>query len=174
MKTLTQQLTQYAAYHRDKRNIFSHFIGIPLITLSVSILLSRPDFSVFGFTTNPATVLVLLMSLYYLKLDTQLGIAMVAFMGATLWIGAIVAASSTVSWLITGIAMFIIGWVIQFVGHLYERRKPAFFDDVVGLAIGPLFVMAEFAFLLGLRTDLKEAIEDQVGPAVIKMPLPNT
>ena len=30
MKTLTDHLAQYAAYHRDRRNIATHFIGIPL------------------------------------------------------------------------------------------------------------------------------------------------
>ena len=31
MKSLVDHLSQYAAYHRDPRNIASHFIGIPLI-----------------------------------------------------------------------------------------------------------------------------------------------
>ena len=47
MRTLTQQLTQYAAYHRDRRNIATHFIGIPMIVLALAVLLSRPAFS-FG------------------------------------------------------------------------------------------------------------------------------
>ena len=39
---LTQQLAKYAAYHRDRRNIATHFIGIPMIVLAVAVLLSRP------------------------------------------------------------------------------------------------------------------------------------
>ncbi|TDQ39898.1 uncharacterized protein DUF962 [Thiopseudomonas denitrificans] len=42
MKTLEQQLAGYAAYHRDRRNILTHFVGIPMIVLAVAILLSRP------------------------------------------------------------------------------------------------------------------------------------
>ena len=42
MKTLVDHLSQYAEYHRDRRNIFSHFIGIPLIVVAVAVLLSRP------------------------------------------------------------------------------------------------------------------------------------
>ena len=45
----------------------------------------------------------------------------------------------------------------------YEGRKPAFVDDVTGLIVGPLFVVVELAFLLGLRHDLKEQIEARVG-----------
>ena len=43
MKTLVDHLAQYAAYHRDRRNIASHFIGIPMIVLAVAVLLSRPE-----------------------------------------------------------------------------------------------------------------------------------
>ena len=56
-----------------------------------------------------------------------------------------------------------IGWAIQFVGHHYEGRKPAFVDDVTGLIVGPLFVVVELAFLLGLRHELKEQIEARAG-----------
>lgn len=42
MKTLVDHLSQYANYHRDPRNIATHFVGIPMIVLAVTILLSRP------------------------------------------------------------------------------------------------------------------------------------
>ena len=54
--------------------------------------------------------------------------------------------------------------MIQFIGHFYEGRKPAFVDDLVGLVIGPLFVVAEAGFLLGLRRALQHEIEARVGP----------
>jgi uncharacterized membrane protein YGL010W len=62
----------------------------------------------------------------------------------------------------------VIGWVFQFIGHVaYEHRKPAFVDDVIGLLIGPLFVLAEALFGLGWRPRLREAIEAEVGPTRI-------
>jgi uncharacterized membrane protein YGL010W len=66
-------------------------------------------------------------------------------------------------WLSAGVGLFVLGWVIQFVGHYYEGRKPAFVDDITGLIIGPLFVVAEAAFLLGMRKKLQHAIEARVG-----------
>ena len=35
MKTPTDHLAQYAAYHRDPRNIHTHFVGVPMIMLAV-------------------------------------------------------------------------------------------------------------------------------------------
>ena len=40
MRNAQELLTHYAAYHRDRRNIASHFIGIPMIVLAVAVLLS--------------------------------------------------------------------------------------------------------------------------------------
>jgi uncharacterized membrane protein YGL010W len=37
-----------------------------------------------------------------------------------------------------GLGLFFIGWVLQFIGHYFEGRKPAFVDDVVGLLKGHL------------------------------------
>ena len=168
MKTLEQQLVQYAEYHRDKRNIMTHFVGIPMIVLAVAILLSRPQFGLLSLHVTPALLVVIAASIYYLKLDRALGIAMAVFLGFCLWIATFAAAQPTSIWVSSGVGLFVVGWIIQFIGHIYERRKPAFFDDVVGLAIGPLFVAAEIAFLLGLRQPLQEAVELGAGPTVIK------
>lgn len=168
MKTLQQQLIQYAEYHRDKRNIMTHFVGIPMIVLAVAILLSRPQFSLLGIHLTPALLVVIATSVYYLKLDRPLGIAMALFLGLCLWLATLTAAQPTAVWLSAGVGLFVVGWIIQFIGHIYERRKPAFFDDVMGLAIGPLFVAAELAFLLGLRQPLQEQVEAGAGPTVIK------
>lgn len=55
--------------------------------------------------------------------------------------------------------MFLIGWVFQSVGHVrYEHRKPAFVDDVIGLLIGPIFILVELLFGLGLMRELHDAI----------------
>ena len=50
--------------------------------------------------------------------------------------------------------------MFQFIKHMrYERRKPAFVDDIIGLLIGPLFILVELLFGLGLMRELHDAIE---------------
>ncbi|VVN77976.1 DUF962 domain-containing protein [Pseudomonas fluorescens] len=163
MKSLVDHLSQYAAYHRDPRNIISHFIGIPLIVVAVAVLLSRPQWPLAGLWVSPAVLLALASAWFYLRLELRLGVLMSVLLGLSVWLGQVLAQESTLVWLGSGIGMFVIGWAIQFVGHHYEGRKPAFVDDVTGLIVGPLFVVAELAFMLGLRRDLKEQIEARVG-----------
>lgn len=165
MKTLTMQLANYAAYHRDRRNIRTHFIGIPLIVVAVAILLSRPVLAPIPFTPwllSPAVVLALAASAYYLVLDRPLGMVMTLLMLGAACVGARVASVDTVTWLGSGLFLFVSGWALQFIGHYWEGKKPAFVDDLIGLVIGPLFVVAEVVFLLGLRRSLQAEIEAQV------------
>ena len=164
MKSLVDHLSQYAAYHRDPRNIATHFIGIPLIVVAVAILLSRPAWTIGGLWISPALIVALLSAWFYLRLEWALGVLMTVLMGLSVWAGHVLAAQSTAVWLSSGLGLFVVGWVIQFVGHYYEGKKPAFVDDLSGLIVGPLFVVAEVAFLLGLRQDLKQEIEARSGP----------
>jgi uncharacterized membrane protein YGL010W len=171
MKTAVEHLTQYAAYHRDKRNIVTHFIGIPLIVLGVVVLLCRVMFAqVGGVTISLGLVLAILTSLYYLKLDVGLGVALTAFLAFCVWLGQMIAPMSLAIWLGWGVGLFVVGWAFQFVGHFYEQKKPAFVDDLMGLIVGPFFVTAEAAFLLGVRKSLQYQIESVVGPTLIRAP----
>lgn len=165
MKTLTDQLSQYADYHRDPRNILTHFVGVPMILLAVVMLLSRPAWGgIDGLPLSPAVIAAVLACSYYVLLDMRYGLAMGVVLAAMLAVAAPLAQQATTVWLGWSVGIFVVGWVIQFIGHYYEGRKPAFMDDIVGLLIGPLFVMAEMGFGLGLRREVQQAIEARSGP----------
>lgn len=163
MKTLTDQLTQYAAYHQDGRNVATHFVGIPMIVLAVATLLARPSLDLAGWTLSPALALAVATCIFYFRLDLRFGAMMALVMAAMVAGGHWFAAQSTALWLAAGIGLFVVGWVLQFVGHYYEGKKPAFVDDLVGLVVGPLFLAAEAAFFLNLRIDVKAEIDRRLG-----------
>jgi uncharacterized membrane protein YGL010W len=170
MRTLEQHLTMYAGYHRDRRNIATHFVGIPMIALAIAALLSRPAFlAVSGFPISPAVIVTLATVLFYVVLDVRYGLAMTVTMGLSLWAASWIAAQTTALWLTVSIGLFVVGWIIQFIGHYFEGKKPAFLDDLFGLIIGPLFVVAEAGFALGLRNDVRLEIEKTVGPTLIRV-----
>jgi uncharacterized membrane protein YGL010W len=43
--------------------------------------------------------------------------------------------------LIAAVAVFVLAWIGQFIGHAVEGRKPSFFDDVKFLLIGPAWLL---------------------------------
>ena len=160
-KTVAEHLAQYGDYHRDRRNIMTHLVGIPMIVIAILTLLSRPEFSVAYLLLTPANLVVFAAVIFYIRLDIKLGLLMTVLLWLCLSLGRDIAAMSTAAWLSWGIGLFIVGWIFQFIGHYYEGRKPAFVDDIIGLAIGPLFVVAEVVFMLGLRPELKRQVEQQ-------------
>ena len=163
MNALEQHLTQYAAYHRDRRNIATHFIGIPMIVVAIMSFLARPVLTLAGLpfpglSISPALVLYLAGSLYYLRLDLRFGVSMSILNGLALWLGLQMAALDWSHWFGWSLGIFVGGWALQALGHYWEGRKPAFMDDIRGLAIGPLFVVAEAGFALGFRREVATRI----------------
>lgn len=158
MTNLERLLSQYAAYHLDRNNIVTHFVGIPLIVFSILCLSARAAVDISGFSITLAMVLIVLSSVYYLSLDKLFGILMLILFVLVYPLAIKIVALSMWSWLGTSIGIFVVGWVFQFIGHYFEKKKPAFVDDLIGLAIGPLFVLAEFVFLLGFRKPLHQRI----------------
>lgn len=167
MASLEQNLTQYAAYHRDRRNIATHFVGVPMIVFAVVLALAVVVVPAGSIAVSLAAVLSIAACIYYFRLDFALGLTMAVILFA-FCAGASEITHRYGNGAALGIAavVFTVGWIIQFVGHKYEGVKPAFFDDVKQLLIGPLFVCAEAAFLVGLRAPLRRYIEDRVGPTV--------
>jgi uncharacterized membrane protein YGL010W len=48
------------------------------------------------------------------------------------------------------LAMFVVGWILQFVGHAIEGNQPAFFRNPIYLLIGPLWIARRALSTLGL------------------------
>jgi uncharacterized membrane protein YGL010W len=169
MSAATELMTKYAAYHRDRRNIATHFVGIPLIVFAVGTLLARPNVGVAGWPVTPATALWAASTLWYLtRGNLALGLSVSLANLALILAASPLAQFHTAAWLACGLGTFVVGWVIQFVGHYYEGKKPAFVDDIRGLLVGPMFVTGEALFALGWGKALLAEIEARVGPTHLR------
>ena len=160
MTSLADRLASYAEYHRDKRNIATHFLGIPMILVGTQAALARIGIG----PINVAAGATGLATRYYRKLDPTYGTAMGVVLGATYAAGSAIAALPLPLWAGASAGLFVGGWALQFLGHHWEGRKPAFLDDLRGLLDGPLFLVAEVAFALGLSPELRAEVERRAGP----------
>ena len=158
MTKLEKLLSQYAAYHLDRKNVYTHFLGIPLIIFSVMCVLSRWGVYIYELDVTLALLVLLVITAFYISLDKGLGIVIGVLFAIAYPFAAFIGQLSFTTWSMWSISLFFIGWVFQFIGHMYEKKKPAFVDDLTGLAIGPLFVVAELVFLLGYRKNLERTV----------------
>lgn len=156
---LVRHLAQYAAYHRDRRNVMTHMIGIPLIVLAVEVLLARPRIEIAGLSLAAVDFAIVAACCFYFTLDRRLACGMAVLLAVGKVIGGRLAEQDGAIWLGWGLGLFVVGWLFQLLGHYWEGRKPAFLDDMRGLLIGPLFVLAEAVFHFDRRLELRRAIE---------------
>lgn len=179
MKTIEENLTQYAAYHRDRRNIATHFVGVPMIVFAVVLALATIAIPAGSMVVTAAAATCLAASIYYLRQDLVLGATLaIALFLMCAAASEIIARTSSATALGLALGVFVVGWALQFLGHRFEGMKPAFYDDLMQLLIGPLFVCAEAFFAFGAKSGLGRYIEERVGPTVARrdgrpLPLPD-
>jgi len=135
---LRSHFDDYAAFHRTAGNQTCHYIGIPAIVLAILAMLAKvPLVTLSGFLVTGAEALVLAVTLYYLTLDTKLAFSMLAA-------SALLAALGRWIPFWPGLALFVLGWVFQYVGHYtYEKKAPAFYRNFAHLLVGPLWILAK-------------------------------
>lgn len=49
------------------------------------------------------------------------------------------------------LGLFVVGWILQFVGHAIEGNQPAFFKNPIYLLIGPLWLLRRAASAIGIN-----------------------
>lgn len=132
MQDIQSLFADYASYHRTKGNKNYHRIGIPLIMLT---LIGMLTYVPLPGGANAAMLLITAATIYYLVIEWRLALAMLAVSIAFYFLGA-----AMPLWL--NAALFILGWIFQFIGHsVYEKRQPAFVRNFVHLLVGPLWIL---------------------------------
>jgi uncharacterized membrane protein YGL010W len=161
MKTIEDQMSFYAAYHQDGRNKATHFIGVPAIMLSLFIPLAWIRFDIAGHTITAAMVFAAVVLVYYFILDVPLALAMFLVTTALVWVGHQIAGLGTLQGWLWFAILFVGGWILQLVGHVFEGRKPALADNLFQIFVAPIFLAAEVFFALGYKPQLHQRVQER-------------
>jgi uncharacterized membrane protein YGL010W len=101
----------------------------------------------------------------WIALDVGIGLAMGVLMVpmwlAAEWLARQLGVEGT--WIAFAV-LFVGGWILQFLGHHYEGRRPALLDNLFQAFIGPMFLVAEIFVALGWRRDLHDAMAARPAP----------
>lgn len=161
MKTLEEQMAFYAAYHQNARNKMTHFVGVPVIIVSLFIPLAWPRIEFAGLPLTAAMLLAAAVLAYYLVLDVPLALAMAVVTAALVWLGHQIAGLGTGPAWVWFAALFVGGWILQLIGHAFEGRRPALTDNLFQIFVAPIFLCAEIFFALGYKPGLHKAVQER-------------
>lgn len=149
MLTTRDYLNEYGKTHRNPVNQWIHIVCVPAIfasTLALAWLLNAGLLGVeapWARWVNGATVGgALILAFFYSRLGLRVSLAMTAWFAVSVGLILAVEASPAPLWAVAG-GIWVAAWIAQLIGHKVEGAKPSFFDDLLFLLIGPLFVMEE-------------------------------
>lgn len=157
-----EQMAMYTAYHRNPKNCATHFIGVPLIVFALLVAMSLFGVGQAGnIPISIATiVLTALLILYFIAVPLVGFVAMIILV-PMLWFAQLTASGEVSTTWIIALTCFVSGWIIQFVGHVFEGRWPALFDNILQVFMAPGFLVAETLFAAGLLGELKNDLQDR-------------
>jgi uncharacterized membrane protein YGL010W len=152
-RSMRDWLDSYSRDHQHPTNQVLHWICVPLIVWSAMAMMWTIPVPETWFRPGSWAVLAIVLSFtWYWKQSHRLAMALLIAL-------AIFALSC--AWLFQqfgparllqlGIAVFVVAWIGQFIGHLIEGRRPSFFTDLAYLLIGPAWLMDKLLRRLGLR-----------------------
>jgi uncharacterized membrane protein YGL010W len=130
------RLDEYGSFHRALGNELCHLVGIPCIVAGAATLLGAvPLVTLAGFTVTLAEVVSGAIIVFYLVSARLLGLVTGTLM-------ALLVAGGRALPLGVGLALFLGGWAVQFIGHaVYEKRSPAFLRNLLHLLVGPAWLV---------------------------------
>lgn len=137
MRQIDTLLSEYGQSHQNTLNILIHTLAVPAIYfVTLGLIWSIPAGFLSAFNVTWAHIVALPVLWYYFKLSGPIGAAMTLLTIASfLGIQALNAFGVSV-WQFC-LILFAVMWVLQFVGHHIEGKKPSFLKDLQFLLVGP-------------------------------------
>lgn len=139
MRRIDALFDRYGESHRDPRNEAIHWVCVPLITWSLLALL-------WAGSPAAAYVLIAVATAYYLTLSFTIAIGMLAVAAVMVYPLTLLGAAT----LPVAIAVFVVAWIGQFIGHRIEGKRPSFLEDLRFLLVGPAWLLAALCRRLGI------------------------
>ena len=155
MKDVHALLDEYGESHQNPVNKSLHWICVPVILWTIVALLWAVPFpesvKLGGYPLNWAILALLLVQIYYFRLSLRLAIGMLIIVAVMLWLTHWVAVNISLPLWQVAVALFVVAWIGQFIGHVVEGKRPSFFKDLQFLLIGPAWLMSFVYKKAGIR-----------------------
>jgi uncharacterized membrane protein YGL010W len=154
IQSVQSWLDEYGESHQNPTNKAIHWICVPLIALSlIGVLWDLPVPAAFADISpvmNWGMLFMMASVVYYFIMSPRLAVGMVLLMFVFALLLGWLDRLQTPLWQIC-VAVFVLAWIGQFIGHIAEGKRPSFFKDLQFLMIGPLWLLSFIYQRLGIR-----------------------
>lgn len=158
---LIDLIHSYHDSHQKKFTLFSHLVGVPLVTLAILILFGWIKVSIPGiFTLSFAWIGIITFAIYYLSIDLLIGAVTTAMLIILCSITSLftINGPSTLSLKMFAV-IFILGFIFQLIGYIFESKKSLSLKSFLrSVCIAPFMITTEILFTLGLKKDLQKKV----------------
>ena len=150
-RPIDRWFASYSGDHRNARNQLIHVVCVPAILWSVIALLwCIPSPGTWFRAGLWAGLAMFAAWAFYYRASKKLGLGMLVVFVVMGWLTRwLHDGIGTTNLLYLAIAVFVVAWIGQFVGHRIEGRKPSFLTDLTYLLIGPAWVLVKLYRRLG-------------------------
>lgn len=156
MRKIDLLFAEYSESHRNSTNKLIHWICVPLIFWTIlgfiSLIPSKSIcFIYIGCISYVSLAAMALVTIFYMRLSVLISIVMLIIMVImeSFAYGINIRFREN-SWIVY-LSVFIITWILQFVGHKIEGKKPSFLKDLQFLLVGPIWLLSFILKKIGIR-----------------------
>jgi uncharacterized membrane protein YGL010W len=152
-RSMREWLDSYSRDHQHPVNRALHWICVPLIVWSALAMMWMIPVPQAWFRPGSWAVLAIVLAFtWYWKRARRLAAALLIVLALFALSCAWACEQFGPPWLLrAGLAVFVVAWIGQFVGHLIEGRRPSFLTDLAYLLIGPAWLMDKLLRRLGFK-----------------------
>ena len=160
MKSIDEWINEYGESHQNPTNKAIHWICVPLIMLSLLALIEKIPFPLHEFELvsiqnqtiylSWTTLFLIFAVIFYIRLSFTIAIGMLVVAIFMLYSITWIKIYDPSIWKLS-LAIFVLAWIGQFIGHKIEGKKPSFFEDLQFLLIGPAWLLSFIYNKLGIK-----------------------
>jgi uncharacterized membrane protein YGL010W len=134
MRKIDRLLDEYGESHQNLINKIIHWIAVPSILWTfIALLWSIPfpfETGIEAVPVNWATIALLMAQIYWFSLSVSLGLGLLLFNTMLIQLTVLIPQiTDTPLWKLA-VVIFVSAWILQFIGHAIEKKRPSFFKDV--------------------------------------------
>ena len=152
MRTAEEWFSRYSRDHQNSTNRVIHWVCVPAILwASIAALWTIPvpgSLSPSGAWSWLAMTFALV---FYFRMSRSLGFVMLALFALLFFLtDTLYGAFGPTHLLALAVVVFVVAWVGQFIGHIFEGKRPSFFTDLSYLMVGPAWLVIKLMRRAGM------------------------